>query len=462
MTSISNYAKNRLANFFLNEAGNMTVVGIFGVIAIAASGSFALDVTNAITSRTHLQTAADSAAHAALYNRHIMNEDDAKVEALKIANATLPASANGQAILLEDIEFGRLDSNTGEFIAEPGLKNAVRVMATLNGDRDNALPTYLMKFLGVTNFDLAAQSIYTSYRPGCLREGFVAQNVVDVQSNNTFSNGFCIHSNTYVKLSNNNTFEPGTIVSMPNLGDLQLPKSGFESNGGLETALRKSSTNLRILARIDNIIYKHENPSAALSSYPDPELAADTPPLPPYLKDSIPISSMHKSITTAEIYALGGGLGRGRIHLMKCQGASGLTIDASAQPLADVVIISTCTIKFSGGSKIENARIISKSTAADSINSPSGLHLGRDDNCAVGGGAQLLTLGSMKFPSDLHIYGSQLMAKGDISFTANADAIQGASLIAGGSISGTSNMNMGLCLNGMEDNLEISYFRLAR
>lgn len=453
---------NKFTKFFLKEEGNMTIAGLFGTVAIAASGSFAMDVTNAITARTHLQTAVDQAAHAAIYNRHMMDEDSAKLEALTIANATLPSSTSSLTITPEDIEFGQLDIDTGNFVVAPGSKSAVRVKATLSGDRGNALPTYLMKFLGVDQFDLVAQAIYSSYRPGCLTEGFIAEDVVDIQSNNVFSNGFCIHSNTYVKLSSNNTFEPGTIVSMPDISNLDLPKSGFKTNDGLETALRSASMNIRILSRIENVIYMHENPMAPFSAYPDPGIAGDTPALPDYLINTTPISSRFRTITAAEIYALDGNSGQGRVHLMNCQGGSGLTIDSSAQPLSDVVIISPCEIKFSAGSVIENARIISKATSADSINSPAGLRVGRDDNCAEGGGTQLITRGGMKFPSDLHIYGSQLLAKGDISFAANADAIQGASLVAGGQISGTSNMNMGLCLNGMGDNLEISYFRLAQ
>jgi hypothetical protein len=41
--------------------------------------------------------------------------------------------------------------------------------------------------------------------------------------------------------------------------------------------------------------------------------------------------------------------------------------------------------------------------------------------------------------------GEITIAKGDVSFAANANGIEGASIIAGGQISGTSNMTMGFC-----------------
>ncbi len=449
----------RFASFCRGDEGNMTIIGLFGVIAIAGAGSFAMDVTNQSLARTHLQTAADQAAHAALYNRYLMNADEAKIKALAVANTTLPSTIFGETITVDDIKFGVIDKATGGFVLAASSMSAVRVQTNFHADRDNALKSYLMHFLGVDQFNISTTAIYSSYNPGCLNEGFIAEDVVDIQSNNAFGSGFCLHSNTYVKLSSNNTFEPGTIVSMPDLDDLELPRSGFESNDGLQSALRSSTMNIRILGRIDNIIFKHKNPSASLASYPDPGLAADTPDLPDYIVNTTPISSRFRSVTPAEIYALDGNSGQGRIHLMDCQGPR-LTINATAQPLRDVVIISSCEIKFSGGSAVENVRIMTTSTATNSLNSPSGFRVGQNDGCAVGGGSQLITLGGMKFSSGLEIYGSQLMAKGDILFSANANGVQGASLIAGGEISGTSNMNMGLCKSGMEDNLKISYFRL--
>ena len=88
--------------------------------------------------------------------------------------------------------------------------------------------------------------------------------------------------------------------------------------------------------------------------------------------------------------------------------------------------------------------------------------IGRNDGCAPGGGAQLLTMGGVEFAAAMEIYGGQVIAKGDITFTANAYGVQGASLISGGTLSGTSNMAMGFCGGGgMEDNFEAEYFRLA-
>ena len=91
----------------------------------------------------------------------------------------------------------------------------------------------------------------------------------------------------------------------------------------------------------------------------------------------------------------------------------------------------------------------------------SGSTFGADDDCAPGGGAQVITLGGMRFPCGLGIFGSQLLAQGDVEFAARADGIQGASIVAGGEIDATSNSTMALCNNGMEGNFELPYFRMA-
>ena len=108
---------------------------------------------------------------------------------------------------------------------------------------------------------------------------------------------------------------------------------------------------------------------------------------------------------------------------------------------------------------IQNARVASLSTSDDSISASNGLVVGDSSDCK--NGAQFMTMGGMRFPAGLEMYGSQLIAKGNIQFAANANGINGASLIAGGTINGTSNGEMGLCNGGMNNNVTVDYFRMA-
>lgn len=226
---------------------------------------------------------------------------------------------------------------------------------------------------------------------------------------------------------------------MPRLSELDLPQSGFETNTGLEAALRSGSYRLRVVNRLEKIISGLTN--------------GDWDYLPDYIVSNVPINLKGKKFGEDDFT-------EGRIHTVWCSNNGKLTLDLN-DPLTGVVLVTNCEIKFSQGAVLEDVVIATTHTGARSINSPSSLQVGRDDDCAVGGGAQLLTMGGMNFPADLMLYGGQLIAKGDIEFAANADGIEGASIIAGGEISGTSNMDMGFCGTGMEDNFEAMYFRLA-
>ena len=431
--------------FNRDEAGSATVAGMMFTVIFATIGAIALDVTNLYAARTHLQVAADQAAHAALYNRSYMDRDDAKSHALEIVTATLPSDRYGDALTVDNIEFGIFDRTTGRFLVDEDSTRAVRVRTSFLEENANAVSTYLFKLIGHDSFDIATQAIYTTYRPACLREGFVAEGFVDIQSNNGFTSGFCIHSNSYVSLNSNNYFEPGTVVSMPDLQNLDLPKSGFETNDGLLAALRQSQMNIRVLDRIDGIIARFERPSAVVAG-------RDIPEVPDYITDRTPVRINARTVSSETLVP-------GHIYHLSCSGKR-VTIDA-ATTLREVVILAPCEIKFANGSNVEDAIIISTDTSDSSINSPSGLQLGRNDNCAPGGGVQMITKGGMNFASDLSMYGSQLIAEGDIEFAANANGIQGASIISAATINGTSNMDMGFCGTGMEDNFEIDYFRLT-
>jgi hypothetical protein len=132
------------------------------------------------------------------------------------------------------------------------------------------------------------------------------------------------------------------------------------------------------------------------------------------------------------------------------------------QPLTDLVMITNCQISFGSGGALENGLIATLHTGAASISGSSDTRIGRVDNCAAGGGAQLISLGGMNFASGVAIHGGQLLALREIEFAANGEGLRGTSIISGDTVSGTSNMSMGLCGSGMEDILSLDYFRMVQ
>lgn len=420
-----------------DEAGSMTAFGLFIFTACLMLSGYAIDVGNAVRARTKLQIVADATAHAALLTRESATEETAKQTALDMARRMLPVERHGNVLDAEDIEFGVWDAEQRIFTPEPGSRRAARVVANQNELRDNPVETYMLKLVGLDAWDLAGEAIVVTYKPTCFREGFVSEDVVDIQSNNTFTNGFCIHSNEYVSLNNNNYFEPGTVVSMPNPDEIELPASGFDKNEGLSEALRSGSYNVRILKQIDDII-------AGLHAF-DPRYVPD------YITSDVPLVLQPGKLSAADFKP-------GRLHRISC---AGRRLSISDGLLYDMVLVTDCEVNFVNVA-LENAVVATSHVGTTPMHHNSAMRIGRDDACAEGGGAQLVSLGGMSFAGNLEIYGSQLLAAGEIKFAANADGIQGASLVAGGMIDGTSNMSMGFCGTGMDANYQADYFKLVQ
>ncbi|WP_209426841.1 pilus assembly protein TadG-related protein [Pararhodobacter sp. SW119] len=432
----------RPRDFFSNEDGFFTVFSLYVLIVMILLSGFALDLANHYSARTQLQTAADSAAHAALVVRQREEAVDAVDFALAVHVANMSPERFGAVLTDEDIEFGTWSFQAREFVPDPDSLTAARATTRLANSRANQLRTFLLRFAGVDSFDVQATAVFARYQPACLREGFVAEGKVDMQSNNNFFNGFCIHSNDHVRFNQNNYFEEGTIVSMPDLDKLDIPNSGFSQNEGLEAALREGKMDIRILDELENIIEGLGDREAAY--------------LPDYVNPLDPV------ITIAPNNNLeAGDFTPGRVHRINCSNSNGKFGFKNNVVLTEVVIVTNCQVSMSQNMRLEDVILATTNTNTKSISGASSANFGRDDDCAPGGGAQIITLGGMEFPSSLGIFGSQLLAQGNIEFAARADGIQGASLVAGGQIDGTSNSSMSLCGSGMEGNFEANYFRMV-
>jgi hypothetical protein len=431
--------QTRIQDLRSEEDGGLTIFGLYIFACIAMVSAIAIDMSNLVAQHTKLQMTADLAAHAALYNRDSNNASDSIDAALAVVENSMPEAQYGTVIDANDFIFGDFDYTSGDFTRDANSRNGVLVTAKRYASNLNAVDTFLLGLSGVPEIDVVAQAVFVTFRPACLREGFVAEGVVDLQSNNGFSNGFYIHSNTHVSLNSNNNFEEGTVVSMPDLDQLDLPKSGFESNSGLDVALRQGRMHIRILGMIDEI-------AAGILDYYSEYI-------PDYITDPNVYTHSGNQFNASDFVP-------GTINYLNC--SSGVTLRDDAGAYSEVVIYSECKISLSQGAIFEDVVMFSESTRSDSIKGASGIQFGRDDSCAVGGGVQVITLGGMSFPADLSMYGGQLIALGEIEFAANADGVEGASMISAAWISGTSNMDMAFCGSGMENNFEAEYFRLAR
>ncbi|MCH8309678.1 MAG: nucleoside hydrolase [Chloroflexi bacterium] len=166
----------------------------------------------------------------------------------------MPAARFGSLLTAEDIQFGYWDRDANKFEIDPTSKDGVYVDISRLASKNNSVGTYFLRFAGFNSWDVRRGAVFETYIPTCFREGFVADGIVDVQSGNWYTNGFCIHSNAHVELSSNNYFAANTVVSMPDKMSVVLPTSGFATNEGLQGALHDSAYQIRILNRLQEIM----------------------------------------------------------------------------------------------------------------------------------------------------------------------------------------------------------------
>jgi len=231
-------------------------------------------------------------------------------------------------------------------------------------------------------------------------------------------------------------------MSMPSFSDLTLPSSGFTSNTGLQDSLHEATYKLPILNRINDIIAGISDPS---SPYYRDYLTPNAAPV------SIPFNTMLEKSWQ-----------QGQVMVASCKSQNMLLTATSGSVLKKGVLVTNCSIQFPAPITLQDVAIISTNTLNPSVSTAGTFTMGVDDSCSSGGGAQIITLGGVQFAAGASFYGAQVLAAKDIVFQSNADGMDGVSLVAGGTIDGTSNANIGFCNgDGMEDNFEAWYFRMG-
>ena len=493
---MENMTQKAPETFAQNEDGSATPLAIGFAIIFMIMAGMAVDFNKAMGERTQMQMTTDSAAHAALYTWEFEDTDKSTETAMFTVTGMLPDAAFINAFQDTDIEYGFWDPDAGTFTVDAAFveakddprRSAVRAEAQLEPERDNASNNIFLSMVGFDTFTIRTNSIYASYYPPCFTEGFVAEDIVDLQSGSVYLDGFCIHSNTYVSLNQNNYFEPGTVVSMPDLSDLEIPESGFDKNDGLQEALRSGEYRMRILrhlnewmmsdlwagdttkmadevavagvaAGVQEVLWPLDLtlPNGNQTGHPVIEAVVAGDDLSQFtaqeILDAPRLSNTDlgkKDLLPEQL------LPRNRIHQLECSGNGDITFN-NGSTYEDFILVTDCPLKL--GNDVTYTGVII-STDADVTSQH--IRLGLDDNCADGGGASVWTRGSFETVSDLEGYGAQILALGDISFTAGADGIQGVSFVAGGRIDGTSNGKMGYCDTQGTDNFATApYFRMV-
>ena len=454
-------------SFVKGEDGTITPFAIIMVLIFIAIGGLAVDFNKAVSERTQLQTAADTAAHAALYTVEFKSHDEARTEALSVIQDMLPASAYQDAILTGDIEFGYIDEITGEFVIDQNSREAVRTFARLETLRGNPSRNFLLFVIGFDTFDIGVSSVYATYFPPCLNEGYIANGIIDLQSGNSYRDEFCIHSNTHVEINQGNYLESGVTVSMPSMNDFVMPSSGYDQNDGLQESLRQSGYRMRLLDQMDRRFQSLRNGSPTYAAQANVTVLNDLVwPLDIKGDDTGNKGQDKKAATTASRFTATDANNKsvepasfdqtGRIYQLECN--SGRKVTFKTGTYSDFALVTNCDIDFSNGVILTDVII---ATEGDVVATQT--QMGVPDSCTKGGGAQLWIGGDFKSSSNFTSYGAQIIAQGDVQFPAQSSGMEGLSVFAGGRIDATSNAIMRSCGDSeIEDFQYAKYFRMVQ
>lgn len=431
-----------LRSFARNDDGGITVLSLFLFLIMLIGAGFALDVNNAIQSRNQLQNAADNAGHAALYWRGYESETSSIAKAIELAELNMPQTIFGTVVTSTDVEFGVWNGATRQFTAVPGSNTSVRVTTRRTRSGGNGVGTFLLKFVGYSALDLSTVSIWDAtpagFCPGATMdtagEGFFALGRIEIQSGNNYQDGFCIHSEDYVKFSSNSTFEEGVVVSMPDEGNIQIPSSGLNSNVGLEEALESQWQNLYAF---------FETLGSSMAEYESPIFADQ---LDHVTNMTVEDLGQHSTLDMATLSGL-----EGSIVNVDC-GSNG-TIKIN-EMLHGVTLVTDCKVSFAQNAGLVDGMLLSYNTDADkAVTAAAGVTIGDDTYCTNGGngGAHIMTLGGIQAPSGFRAFGANLIAKGNVQIAADAGGLGGINIMSGGNIDATSGGEMGFCIEGPRD-----------
>ncbi|GGE38530.1 TadG family pilus assembly protein [Actibacterium pelagium] len=491
---------NRFKKFTRDEDGAMTVWSIFLCMGTLLTAGVAIDVNNAVQSEVQLQGAADAAGHAALYHLYKTGQTEATKKAIEVAQLNMPKSLYGDVLISTDVEYGTWDFGTRTFNTGGTTNKSVRVTTQRADARSNAMATFLLGLVGYDTLELQATSVWSMdggfcppRSPGKSRgEGFFSLGAVDMQSANSYEDGFCIHGEQGVKVSTKNIFTDAH-VSMAEYLNLQGPgddtekKPGdylevYDYNTDLDKAHFEQSYHDSLTAYFNTMEAKitafAANPTATSDLIPD-SLKINTAKGTNGVIDFsvangkgkngellIPVVTTEESLDpdTTKVRLV-----KNAINIVTCtKGSNTIQLDKNTK-VSDLVLLTNCDVKFLEGSSFENGSLITTSTTKNtSISAPNGTSIGSTGYCGTNGGNSdgretfMMSMGDITFASDFEAYGLNLMSLGTIhKIAANANGLGGINVMAKGNIDVTSQSDFGFCGEGAPEVDIEPFFRMV-
>lgn len=333
--------------------------------------------------KNQLQTTADAAAMASV--RHVPS-GPVTATANEYAELNMPAAGQyGDVLPDSNVEIGHWDGNTFLFGGTPS--NAVRVTTLAE------MPLFFAAALGSlgvgvpSSFKPAAQATALLRLDKCYQNGFVAGGIVQMNSSNNFTSGYCVYGRGGVTMNNSNTFEAGTEVGMASLANL----SEGGNNPGLQEALRQKDVAAPAAGEADHLV---------------DQLKAGTGPIPDYITSIQTVTEMPSTLVPGTMYIY--------------TGTSTVELSGSIENIA---VVSDYMITVRSNSILRSVVLAS----GQSVNIRANVKIGDADFCTTGAGASLLISGgavsdkdvAVGTNSNIHLHGVQVISGGSVEMNSN-------------------------------------------
>jgi hypothetical protein len=459
----------RIHDLLRDEFGGGTVWGLTWFALLVGITGVAVDTTNGLRNQTMLQATADAAALAGAIDLPVAA--DASASALDLATGNMSEAQYGEVLKPVDVQLGAWDAANRVF-TEGGVApdktgalspDSVRVVLHQTDENANAVPVNFLRIIGLQTWNVNVEAIAQRFIPDCLTDGLVAAGLVDISSNNQFTNDLCIHGQSGVAMQNHNIHELGVTVSMPDIdSQLNTPAGRLSGNPGLSEALREQSLSPRMVNHMDEII----GDLLTMEPYVTPS----------FIDPNNPVIVVDKNFNFANMLA-------GHVYHVVCSSNQLVGIPNNAE-LSEVAIVSDCRISIGANAFLHDVVLASRAggnnggdsnnaggggnsghggsgTQNANISGSAGVILGTADNCVIGGGVQIFSNASVSFSSNTTYNGVQIVALGDVDLGAADMGINGINVQAGGNITLTSNNAFGICSNGAPNLQTVDYYRLV-
>lgn len=438
-------------DFASNENGGGTVFSLFVFMILCVILGIMVDATNAWRNSTILASAADMGSHAgAVVLANSGSEEDALTAARTQVRRNIPVETFGDTVGLDDDVFLlHFDPETRE-LSYAGPKNAVAVRTNRMAERNNAVGTFLLSFAGVLSWDVREVSV-TAYEVSTVcrgTDGIFAEQAIRASSQNRFGTGYCVHSNDHVWLPQLNEFDPGSLVSMPDLDDCNN-KCTDEANPGIAT------TELNMIFpdfgefiqstydafNVDGVDAADKAAFFAGREVGDLTALREAGIVPldsdPELGDVIELSH-------AEFHALER-LPSGLVYRVQCSsGGNGpstqLNFSGTSGQMRDAALLTNCSLDFEDGSEIEGSLVVTlREVSSATVRSAEEVTIGDSvaGTCSSGDRSTIMSMSGVQVPAKFAASNVTLIVDDtvDISSSSNlGDTSYGLTIYATGQV----------------------------